>query len=225
LACAVAHDLGGGVGGYGAEKALSSAVALELLHAASLVHDDLPALDNDDTRRGRASCHKAFGEATAILTGDALIGAAFMVLTSDAAIPSDTQARVARILSHAWWDLCLGQQFDIERQRGSETTSRAEMIRLKTGALFGAAVGCGAVCAGIREAILEDYVVWGTRVGECFQALDDLDDGDRLPDEREAVTLECLSALKSASDLSAKLAGGVTHALVASILGDCDTCE
>ena len=221
LACGIAHDLGGEEPSC-AERALSAAVALELLHAASLVHDDLPALDNDDIRRGRASCHKAFGEATAILTGDALIGAAFVVVTSDAGLSSDTQARVVRILSHAWWDLCLGQQLDIDQQKGAASPSRAEMIRLKTGALFGASAGCGAVCAGIREAVVEDYVTWGTRVGECFQALDDLEDGERLPEERDAVMRECLAVLQSTHDLDARLARGVTHQILVRIFGGSD---
>jgi geranylgeranyl diphosphate synthase type II len=217
LACSVAHDLF--QGGNGSERAISSAVALELLHAASLVHDDLPALDNDDLRRGRASCHKAFGEATAILTGDALVGAAFMVVAHDTSLSSDNQARVIRTLSHAWWDLCLGQQFDLDQQRGSSPVGRDEMVRLKTGALFGAAVGCGAVCGGIRESVLDEYIAWGTRVGECFQALDDVDDGDRRPEERDAIERECRDALAAASVLNARLTVGTTKKIVEQIFG------
>jgi geranylgeranyl pyrophosphate synthase len=221
LACAVGYDLRRQAADALAETsvAIAPAVALELLHAASLVHDDLPALDNDDLRRGRASCHKAFGEATAILTGDALLGAALMVVTSDARLSSDCQARVARTLGRAWWDLCLGQQHDIDQQGNKSSVSRDEMIRLKTGALFGASVGCGAVCAGVRESILEQYIEWGTRVGECFQALDDLDDGDRSVDERTTIESQCDCVLKELVDLDPRLAQGVTQFVAGQILG------
>lgn len=217
LACSVAHDLL--QGGAGGERAVSSAVALELLHAASLVHDDLPALDNDDMRRGRASCHKVFGDATAILTGDALVGAAFMVVAHDSYLSSDNQARVMRTLSHAWWDLCLGQQYDIDQQRGTSAVTRELMVRLKTGALFGAAAGCGAVCGGVREALLDEYIAWGTRVGECFQALDDLDDGDRKPEDRGAIESECREVLKAAASLNPRLWEGATKKVVERIFG------
>jgi len=217
LACGVAYDLAKANHG-GPSRALSPAVALELLHAASLVHDDLPALDNDDLRRGRASCHKAFSEATAILTGDALVGAAFMVVTGDSTLASDSQARVIRTLAHAWWDLCLGQQLDINEQRERNSVDRAQMVRLKTGALFGAAVGCGAVCAGIRESILHEYIAWGTRIGECFQALDDLDDGDRSDADRVSIEDECKSVVRSMERLNERLAGGVTREVVTLIV-------
>lgn len=218
LACGVAYDLAK-VNRDGSSRALSPAVALELLHAASLVHDDLPALDNDDLRRGQASCHKAFSEATAVLTGDALIGAAFMVVTGDAVLSSDSQARVVRILAHAWWDLCLGQQLDIDEQQEKSSVDRAQMVRLKTGALFGAAVGCGAVCAGVRESILHEYIAWGTRVGECFQALDDLDDGDRSNADRVSIKSECESVASTMERLNERLVGGVTREVVTLIVG------
>jgi geranylgeranyl pyrophosphate synthase len=223
LACAVAYDLSKGAAG--GERAVSSAVALELLHAASLVHDDLPALDNDDVRRGRASCHKAFGEATAILTGDALVGAAFMVIAQDAELSSDNQARVMRTLSHAWWDLCLGQQFDLDQQRGAGALPRDEMVQLKTGALFGAAAGCGAVCGGVRESVLDDYIAWGIRVGECFQALDDLDDGDRKLEDRNSIERECCDVLAAAQSLNPRLSAGVTQRIVERIFGVGEGCR
>lgn len=217
LVCSVASDIAKR-GNKGESGALSVAVALELLHAASLVHDDLPCLDNDDVRRGRASCHKAFNEATAILTGDALVGAAFMVVTGDAGLSSDTQARVTRSLAHAWWDLCLGQQLDIDEQQEKKSVDRGRMVQLKTGALFGAAVGCGAVCAGVRESILHDYVTWGTRVGECFQALDDLDDGDRLDDEQVSIERECRGVMNDMARLDKRLVEGVTRDVVTATL-------
>lgn len=174
------------------DRALSSAVAIEALHAASLIHDDLPALDDDDIRRGKPSCHKAFSEATAILAGDALQGAAVMTVLSDESLSTDSRARIARILSQAWRDLCVGQQLDISLgESANGAPDRLEMIRLKTGALFGASVACGALAAGVFDARIDSFFSWGLRVGECFQALDDLDDGDRPKSERAQIEAEC----------------------------------
>jgi geranylgeranyl pyrophosphate synthase len=221
LVCGVAWDLMN-LGCASTDRAclngaISSAVALELLHAASLVHDDLPALDNDDLRRGRAACHKEFGEATAILTGDALVGAAFMEVTADATISSDNQSRITRIISRAWWDLCIGQQLDIDLKQATDGVVRDQMIRLKTGALFGAAVGCGAVCAGIRESLIDNYIAWGIRVGECFQALDDLVDGDREIADCALIEGECRGVIKDAAILNERLSVGVTSVILGQI--------
>jgi len=199
-------------------RTLSSAVAIETLHAASLVHDDLPALDNDDMRRGKPSCHKVFGEATAILVGDALVGAAMFHVLDDETLPTDLRARVGRVISRVWRDLCVGQQVDLDIGAGAEGKARSEMIRLKTGMLFGAAAGCGAICAGIRDADIGSYFEWGVRVGECFQALDDLDDGDRPESERADIQQECRDILR---DLSASLSvpdSGVSHGVTRLIL-------
>jgi len=172
LALSVEHDLRGG-----GERlaALKAAVALEMLHAASLVHDDLPALDNDDMRRGRPSCHRAFNEATAILTGDYLVGRAFSVI-GDGSLIAARQLRVLAILAQAWGDLCIGQQVDIEKPKEPEQVER--LMELKTGALFGAAAACGAVCADRDEAEVARFYEWGKRVGVLFQKLDDAADGD-----------------------------------------------
>ena len=175
-----------------AGRALSSAVAVEALHAASLIHDDLPALDDDEIRRGKPSCHKAFSEATAILAGDALQGAAVMTVLSDESLSTDSRARIARILSRSWRDLCVGQQLDLSLgESGAGTAGRLEMIRLKTGALFGASAASGALAAGVFDARIDSFFSWGVRVGECFQALDDLDDGDRPETERNQIEAEC----------------------------------
>jgi geranylgeranyl diphosphate synthase type II len=199
-------------------RALSSAAAIETLHAASLVHDDLPALDNDDVRRGKPSCHKAFGEATAILVGDALVGAAMFHVLDDQSLPTDLRARVARVLSQVWRDLCVGQQVDLDIGALADRKARSEMIRLKTGFLFGAAASCGAICAGIRDADIGSYFEWGVKVGECFQALDDLDDGDRPESERADIQRECRDVLR---DLSTSLGvpdSGVSHGVTRLIL-------
>lgn len=176
-------------------RTLSSAVAIEALHAASLVHDDLPALDNDDMRRGKPSCHRAFGEAMAILVGDALVGSALYHVASDEELSTDTRARLGKMLSKVWLDLCVGQQLDISQAGSATTEDRAIMIRLKTGVLFGSAVACGAICGGIAEAAIDHYFDWGVRVGECFQALDDLDDGDSPEKERATLMKRCVAVV------------------------------
>jgi geranylgeranyl diphosphate synthase type II len=219
LALSLCRDLNSEAAhGDAINRALSSAVAIEALHAASLVHDDLPALDNDDTRRGKPSCHMAYGEATAILVGDALVGAAMFNVLDDETLPTDLRARVARVLSHVWRDLCVGQQVDLEIAAVSDPQARSQMIRLKTGILFGAAASCGAICAGIRDADIATYFEWGVTVGECFQALDDIDDGDRLESERAEIQGECLRVLR---DLTGSLGvpdAGVSHSATRLIL-------
>lgn len=219
LALSLCHDLHphaarGGV----INRALSSAVAIETLHAASLVHDDLPALDNDDMRRGKPSCHKAFGEATAILVGDALIGAAMFTVLDDETLPTDLRARVTKVLSHVWRDLCVGQQVDLDIGAASDPALRSRMVRLKTGILFGAAASSGAICAGIRDADIASYFEWGVNVGECFQALDDLDDGDRPERERAEIKRQCLETVRHLSGSLGVPECGVSHGVTRLIL-------
>lgn len=194
LTMAVNRDLSHGASSDAV--AMRPAVAIEALHAASLVHDDLPALDNDDMRRGKPSCHKAFGEATAILVGDLLLGAAFAVLEGPE-VSLAQQARLSSSLSKAWKALCVGQQLDLEAPR--DESLRRRMIELKTGALFGAALECGALCTGTTDDVLEALKAWGIRLGVLFQRLDDVDDGERVQSERAIAQAEGRAAL---SDLA-----------------------
>jgi geranylgeranyl pyrophosphate synthase len=174
LPLALSSDLTGS-GEVSKPPALRVGIALEMLHAASLVHDDLPALDNDDMRRGRPSCHRKFTEATAILTGDFLVGRAFSAVTEGSLSPMQ-RLRVLTTLAQAWSDLCMGQQVDIDRPTDAEEVQR--LMELKTGALFGAATACGAICADCDEDLTSRFRLWGTRVGVLFQRLDDIADGD-----------------------------------------------
>ena len=162
------------------ERADSCAAALEIVHAYSLIHDDLPAMDDDDLRRGRPTCHIAFGEATAILAGDALQALAFEVVADDDTLAVDATARVAmlRTLAAACGSLGMagGQALDLDAVGVKLAPAALERMHvLKTGALIRAAVRLGALAAGAADertlAALERY---GHCVGLAFQIRDDV---------------------------------------------------
>ena len=150
------------------EAALPAAGALELVHAFSLVHDDLPALDDDDERRGRPSAHKAFGEGVALLAGDALLVEAFRLLLS---YPT---SGAALELAEATLGMIGGQYLDIT---GADD-DLAELHRLKTGRLFAASVGLGLRVAGVASADQTPWRAFGEELGLVFQIVDDVLDGD-----------------------------------------------
>jgi len=151
--------------------------ALEMLHTYSLIHDDLPALDNDDLRRGRPTCHKAFGEATAILAGDALQTLAYEVL---AKLQCSAEARVAIIaeIAHATGTIdgmIGGQVMDLEAEHTRPDAATLEYIhRSKTGALLTASVVTGGIYAGANEAQILSLRDFGMNIGLAFQVVDDV---------------------------------------------------
>jgi geranylgeranyl diphosphate synthase type II len=156
------------------ERLLPAAVAFECIHAFSLVHDDLPALDNDDLRRGRPTTHKAFGEALAILAGDALQSVAI-----ECALSSPRQAqRVAAEVARACTDMISGQVLDTLGGFPADCTDPMEQLRLihrnKTGALIRGACRCGAIAAGAPETMVERVSQFGDRMGLMFQVVDDI---------------------------------------------------
>jgi geranylgeranyl pyrophosphate synthase len=155
------------------------ACAVEIIHAYSLIHDDLPAMDDDDLRRGKPSCHKAFGEAIAILAGDALQALAFAVLVAEECLPAATRVRMARILADACGSegMAGGQAIDLEAAGQSLELSELErMHRYKTGALIRAAVLMGAAAAGCApdDARYQALARYGDDIGLAFQIRDDL---------------------------------------------------
>jgi geranylgeranyl diphosphate synthase type II len=165
LCLATAEAVGGEREG---QRALPAAIAVELVHTFSLVHDDLPALDDDDERRGRPSAHVRFGEAAAILAGDALLTEAFRLALSYA-----TPA-VARELALATAGMIGGQYLDVAN--GSEDLLAVN--RLKTGRLFEAAVACGLWSAAVPENDHEPWRSFAADVGTLFQLVDDILDRD-----------------------------------------------
>jgi geranylgeranyl diphosphate synthase type II len=155
----------------------SAACALELIHTYSLIHDDLPALDNDDLRRGRPTCHKVFGEAIAILTGDALLTLAFQVL-SQLDCPPHRRVQLIDELATAGGTLggmIGGQVSDLEGEGKSPDAALLETIhRAKTGALLKASVRIGAIYAGAEPDRLNALSCYGEHIGLAFQIVDDV---------------------------------------------------
>ncbi len=155
----------------------SAACPLELIHTYSLIHDDLPALDNDDLRRGRPTCHKVFGDAMAILAGDALLTLAFQVLSQIHRAP-EVKVRLIEELSTASGTvggMIGGQVNDIEGERKFPTAQLLESIhRAKTGALLRASVRMGAIYGGATEEQLAALSEYGVHLGLAFQIVDDI---------------------------------------------------
>ncbi len=155
----------------------SAACALELIHTYSLIHDDLPALDNDDLRRGRPTCHKVFGDAIAILTGDALLTLAFQVL-SQLDDPAERRIQLVEELAIAAGTvggMIGGQVSDLEGEGKPPDAGLLDMIhRAKTGALLRASVRMGAIYAGADQDQLNALSCYGEHIGLAFQIVDDV---------------------------------------------------
>lgn len=172
LTCASCMAFGGRL-----KDALPPACAVELIHAYSLVHDDLPAMDDDALRRGKPSCHAAYGEAVAILVGDALQALAFEVLAGAPAGSAANRAAAVSLLAEAvgWRGMVGGQAFDMASE--GQRLGLAELKALhaaKTGALLSAAVRIGVLFANASEAQMAVAKAFGDRVGLGFQIIDDV---------------------------------------------------
>jgi len=160
------------------EAALDAACALECVHCYSLVHDDLPSMDDDELRRGRPTLHIAFGEATAILAGDALLTFAFEIL-SDPRLHQDPAIRAELVLLLAraggWQGMALGQALDLSAERqGFSPDDVANMQALKTGALFRFACEAGAVLGRADASARAALLAYASAFGQAFQLADDL---------------------------------------------------
>lgn len=185
-------------------SALPAAIAIELLHAYTLVHDDLPAMDDDDERRGRPTVHIAFGEAIAILAGDGLLTQAFACL---AELGPRAAAAVATLAARAGAsELLAGQAIDLSLgSAGAPDLATIEDLHArKTGALFAAAAELGAIAAGAPDATRAALARYGMAIGIAFQHADDRDDGE--------LTEHAAAATRRAHELGAEaaaIAGGL----------------
>jgi geranylgeranyl diphosphate synthase type II len=157
---------------------VDAACTLEMIHTYSLIHDDLPALDNDDLRRGRPTCHKVFGEAMAILAGDALLTLAFQTLARIQVLEGAIRTMLVDTLATASGTvrgMIGGQVHDIEGEGQTPTAGLLEAIhRAKTGALLRASLRMGAICAGAGKEEFEALSCYGEHVGLAFQIVDDI---------------------------------------------------
>lgn len=220
--------------GVPAERLDAPAAAVEIIHAYSLVHDDLPAMDDDDLRRGRPTCHRAFDEATAILAGDALQILAFELLSADTAMVDDPHNRMAIIRELASASgtagMAGGQAIDLWVQgRDPDITTLENMHALKTGALINASVLMAAWSADTPDpAVLDALGRFGKAIGLAFQIQDDILDieGDTetlgktagADSARDKPTYPSVAGLEQARRRAAELCDEAIRAL--SILGE-----
>jgi len=214
LVLAAAEAAGGKV-----EDALRPACAVELVHTYSLIHDDLPAMDDDDFRRGRATCHKAFDEGTAILAGDALLTLAFEVLSDvdgSAEDPRRLQMVHELALAAGWKGMVGGQQVDMDSEGTKPELPVLEYIHThKTGALIRCSVVLGGLCANADQATMRALEDYGEKIGLAFQVVDDILDVTATTEEmgkdqgsdaeRGKVTYPSLFGLEGARERALKL--------------------
>ncbi|MGF1474569.1 MAG: polyprenyl synthetase family protein [Geminicoccaceae bacterium] len=199
-----------------------AAAAIELLHCASLVHDDLPCFDDADVRRGKPSVHMAFGEPIAVLAGDALIVLAFQVMADEILSAPERSARLLAIVAKAVGaprGIVAGQAWESEPMTVLEIYQRA-----KTGSLFVAAAAAGAAAAGADPAPWEDF---GEHLGEAYQVADDLRDAIAEPDElgKPVGQDEAFNRPNAVAELGIGGAIGRLEGLIADAIGHIPQCE
>ena len=164
----------------GGTEAMSAApaAAIEMIHTASLIHDDLPAMDDDDFRRGRPSCHKAYTEAEAILAGDALMILPFQIIAEDSALDGDKKAKIISDLAAATavTGMIGGQVIDIDNETRDDVdeANLRYMYSLKTGALIRTACRMGCIAAGASEEKIKLADEYAKKIGLAFQIIDDI---------------------------------------------------
>jgi len=202
--------------------------ALEMLHTYSLIHDDLPALDNDDLRRGRPTCHKAYGEAIAILAGDALQTQAYEVL-SRLHCPAESRVRIIEEIAHGTGTIdgmIGGQVVDLESEHTKPDLAMLEYIhRSKTAALIGASVVSGGLYAGADEKAVGQLRSFGQSIGLAFQIVDDVLDVTQTSEQLGKTAGKDTAAEKATYpalfgvDESLKKAGALVESALASLEG------
>jgi geranylgeranyl diphosphate synthase type II len=160
------------------KKAAAPAAAIEMIHTFSLIHDDLPAMDNDDFRRGKPSCHKAFGEAMAILAGDALCMLPFEVIADDKQLTAEQKVRLVSCLAKGSGREGMGggQVIDMENEERTDVdeANLRNMYHHKTGQLIAVSCMMGCICAGADEEKIQAAADYGFKLGLAFQIIDDI---------------------------------------------------
>jgi geranylgeranyl diphosphate synthase type II len=215
---------------------LPIASAIEMIHSYSLIHDDLPAMDDDDFRRGKPSCHKQFDEAIAVLAGDALLTLAFEVMARTKDFSSGQLLQVISVLGAAAGSdggMIAGQVLDLEAEGRPVTADELSAIhRSKTGALIGAAVWTGASLGGAPESDLTNVKTFCDCIGLAFQVIDDiLDATDGHNRDEGKATYPALYGLEKSRVMAQQLMAGARQALVPLghrtdlLLGFCDYLE
>lgn len=203
--------------GANRENLLKTAAAIEMIHTYSLIHDDLPAMDDDDLRRGRLTCHKKYNEATAILAGDVLQTLAFRIIAEDAQLSDQVRVKLIAELTESAAKMVAGQQLDLEAE--GETISVADLDaihRHKTGAMICASARSGAITAEASASELAAVTDYAEKLGLLFQITDDLLDATETTETlgktagkdaaAEKATYVSLYGLTEASSLAKKIA-------------------
>ena len=165
------------------KECIPFAIAEEMIHNFSLIHDDLPAIDNDDFRHSKPTLHKAFGESTAILAGDALLNNAYLNISKSMLNGKNIDNKIIAFneLANATWKMCIGEFVDIEWENTKINSEKLEYMHLnKTGALICAAVRIGAILASATKDDIEDLTKYAKKIGLAFQIKDDIlsEEGD-----------------------------------------------
>lgn len=200
---------------FGAARAklLKTAAAIEMIHAYSLIHDDLPAMDDDDLRRGRETCHKKYDEATAILAGDILQTLAFQTIAEDENLSAEIRVKLIAELARAAAKMVDGQQLDLEAEGAAISVGELETIhRNKTGAMISVSGRAGAIIAGADENELEVMTSFAEKLGLLFQITDDVLDATQTTEvlgktagkdaQAEKATYVSLYGLEKARELA-----------------------
>ncbi|MBC7420881.1 MAG: polyprenyl synthetase family protein [Bdellovibrio sp.] len=187
------------------EKIKSFCLAIEMIHTYSLVHDDLPCMDNDDLRRGKPTNHKVHGEAIALLAGDALVSEAFALISHDLSLPAETVVKIVRMLADkiGSFGMVGGQALDMNSTPAITITELEEIHLLKTGYLIQAAALGGAIISGANETQLKAISDFALNLGLAFQIKDDLlDENDKQQDYKSYLAV--LGKEKTLAELNKK---------------------
>ena len=208
----------------GDEKLVRTAAAVEMIHTYSLIHDDLPSMDDADLRRGREACHRKFGEATAILAGDALQVISFQAIAEDERIPRELRLALISRLARAAARMVVGQQLDLEAEGRTVSIGELERIhRNKTGALIGFSAEAGGLIGDAGEEAFAAVSRFAERLGLLFQITDDLLDVTQTTEElgktagkdseAEKATYPAVFGVERASQLAETVHGEVVGSI------------